>query len=217
MIVGLLAPSAGQIYLDGLNLSDSQVSKEQKRALRRRIQMVFQSPYASLNPRWRVGAILAEPLHAFNLYPGKQARADRVVELLEQVGLSATDRRKFPHEFSGGQRQRISIARALASDPEIIVCDEPTSALDVSVQAQVLNLLKRLQRTQGLTYVFISHDLAVVSSLAHRVGVLKNGQLVEEQRTQDLFDRPQTAYAQMLLKAAPKVDFSARSSNANNN
>ncbi len=209
MIVGLLPPSAGQIRLDGLDLSDPQVSQQQKRALRRRIQMVFQSPYASLNPRWRVGAILAEPLHAFALHPGKQARADRVVQLLEQVGLAAGDARKFPHEFSGGQRQRISIARALASEPEMIVCDEPTSALDVSVQAQVLNLLKRLQRDQGLTYLFISHDLAVVSCLAHRVGVLKDGRLVEEQGARDLFERPQTAYTHMLLDAAPKVAFSA--------
>lgn len=208
MVVGLLRPSAGNIYLDGQDLTDPTLSLSEKRALRRRIQMVFQSPYASLNPRWRVGAILAEPLHAFSLCPGRAAKESRVAELLEQVGMAASDARKYPHEFSGGQRQRISIARALASEPEIIICDEPTSALDVSVQAQVLNLLKQLQRDQGLTYLFISHDLAVVSTISNRIGVLKHGQLVEQQAAADLFSSPKTDYAKMLLKAAPKVSFS---------
>ena len=208
MVVGLLPPSAGRILLDGLDLRDPTLPSAQKRALRRRIQMVFQSPYASLNPRWRVGAILAEPLYAFALHSGRKAKEVRVSQLLEQVGLAASDAQKFPHEFSGGQRQRISIARALASEPDLIICDEPTSALDVSVQAQVLNLLKKLQREQGLTYLFISHDLAVVSTLAGRIGVLKNGHMVEEQDAKDLFERPKHTYTKMLLSAAPKVAFS---------
>ena len=207
MVVGLLKPSAGTIHLDGVNLNASGLSAAEQSALRRRIQMVFQSPYASLNPRWRVGAILAEPLHAFGLCPGAEAKTRRVAELLEQVGLAASDARKYPHEFSGGQRQRISIARALASEPEFIICDEPTSALDVSVQAQVLNLLKQLQKDQGLTYLFISHDLAVVSTIANRIGVLNKGKLVEEQAAIDLFKNPKEPYTQMLLKAAPKVNF----------
>ena len=207
MVVGLLPPSAGNIQLDGVDLNDATLPLSQKRALRRRIQMVFQSPYASLNPRWRVGAILTEPLHAFGLHPGAAARAARVAQLLDQVGLAASDARKFPHEFSGGQRQRISIARALASEPDIIICDEPTSALDVSVQAQVLNLLKQLQRDQGLTYLFISHDLAVVSTIAHRIGVLKDGRLEEEQEAKGLFQNPRSSYAKMLLDSAPKIAF----------
>lgn len=205
MVVGLLRPTSGTIHLDGTNLNAPGLSGAAQRALRRRIQMVFQSPYASLNPRWRVGAILAEPLHAFGLHPGAEAKAHRVAELLEQVGLSPSDARKYPHEFSGGQRQRISIARALASEPEFIICDEPTSALDVSVQAQVLNLLKQLQRDYGLTYLFISHDLAVVSTIANRIGVLNQGQLVEDQSAADFFANPNTAYAKMLLKSVPKV------------
>ena len=209
MVVGLLAPSAGNIRVDGVALNASGAGTPEQRALRRRIQMVFQSPYASLNPRWRVGAILAEPLHAFGLHPGTKAKDRRVNELLEQVGLSASDAKKYPHEFSGGQRQRISIARALASEPEFIICDEPTSALDVSVQAQVLNLLKQLQADHGLTYLFISHDLAVVSTIATRIGVLKQGQLVEDQDATAFFQQPTTDYAQMLVEAVPKVAFPA--------
>ncbi len=203
MAVGLLAPSAGTITIDGTNLNDPALDPATRTALRRRIQMVFQSPYASLNPRWRVGAILAEPLHAFGLAAGRETA--RVAELLEQVGLSETDARRFPHEFSGGQRQRISIARALASEPDFIICDEPTSALDVSVQAQVLNLLKRLQRELGLTYLFITHDLAVVATMARRIGVLQHGKLVEEQDTIALFAAPRDPYTKMLLDAAPRL------------
>ena len=169
--------------------------------------MVFQSPYASLNPRWKVGDILSEPMRAFGLIDGAKAQRSRVAELLEQVGLSESDATKYPHEFSGGQRQRISIARALASQPEVIICDEPTSALDVSVQAQVLNLLKSLQKEFGLTYLFITHDLAVVSTMANRIGVLNQGVLVEEQDTAALFADPQQDYTKMLLSAAPKIDF----------
>tara|TARA_B100000686_G_scaffold195289_1_gene202204 strand:- start:360 stop:1193 length:834 start_codon:yes stop_codon:yes gene_type:complete len=203
--VGLLGPSSGRILIDGHNLHDRGLSQAQHRRIRQRLQMVFQSPYASLNPRWRVGNILAEPLRTFSLVDGRQAEQRRVNELLEQVGLSASDARRFPHEFSGGQRQRISIARALASRPDFIVCDEPTSALDVSVQAQVLNLLKELQRDLGLTYLFITHDLAVVRVMAHRIGVLKSGQLVEEQDTATLIESPQSDYTKMLIRSAPRI------------
>jgi peptide/nickel transport system ATP-binding protein len=169
--------------------------------------MVFQSPYASLNPRWKVKDILCEPIKAFKLIENPKAQIDRVHELLEQVGLASSDANKFPHEFSGGQRQRISIARALSSEPEIIVCDEPTSALDVSVQAQVLNLLKSLQKEYALTYLFITHDLAVVSTMANKIGVLNQGKLVEEQSPEVLFSEPKNSYTKMLLNAAPKINF----------
>ena len=203
--VGLLGPSSGRILIDGHNLHDRGLSQAEHRRIRQRLQMVFQSPYASLNPRWRVGNILAEPLRTFSLVDGRQAEQKRVNELLEQVGLSVSDARRFPHEFSGGQRQRISIARALASRPDFIVCDEPTSALDVSVQAQVLNLLKELQRDLGLTYLFITHDLAVVRVMAHTIGVLKSGQLVEEQDTATLIESPKSDYTKMLIRSAPRI------------
>lgn len=203
--VGLLGPSSGRILIDGHNLHDRELSQAEHRRIRQRLQMVFQSPYASLNPRWRVGNILAEPLRTFSLVDGRQAEQNRVDELLEQVGLSASDARRFPHEFSGGQRQRISIARALASRPDFIVCDEPTSALDVSVQAQVLNLLKELQHDLRLTYLFITHDLAVVRVMAHTIGVLKSGQLVEEQDTATLIESPESDYTKMLIRSAPRI------------
>ena len=205
MAVGLLEPSSGRVLIDGQDLYDRHLSDTDNRRIRQRLQMVFQSPYASLNPRWRVGSILAEPLRVFKLVDGERAETARVQELLDQVGLSASDARRFPHEFSGGQRQRISIARALASKPDFIVCDEPTSALDVSVQAQVLNLLKRLQRDLGLTYLFITHDLAVVRVMAHRIGVLKSGKLVEEQSTAELIESPQSDYTRMLIRSAPRI------------
>ena len=205
MTVGLLRPSAGRILIDGHDLHDRSRTQAEHRKIRQRLQMVFQSPYASLNPRWRVGSILAEPLRVFGLVQSPQAEVHRIHELLEQVGLSASDAARFPHEFSGGQRQRISIARALASRPEFIVCDEPTSALDVSVQAQVLNLLKELQDDLGLTYLFITHDLAVVRVMAHRIGVLKGGRLVEEEETARLIDSPQSDYTQMLIRSAPRI------------
>ena len=203
--VGLLRPTGGSVLIDGHNLYDRTQSQLEHRRIRRRLQMVFQSPYASLNPRWRVGSILAEPLRVFSLTDSQSAESRRVHELLEQVGLSISDAHRFPHEFSGGQRQRISIARALASRPEFIVCDEPTSALDVSVQAQVLNLLKRLQNDLGLTYLFITHDLAVVRVMAHRIGVLKSGRLIEEQSTESLIESPQSEYTKMLIRSAPRI------------
>jgi peptide/nickel transport system ATP-binding protein len=169
------------------------------------MQMIFQDPYASLNPRWRVAGIIAEPMRA----KGREARG-RAEELLRQVGLAASDAEKYPHEFSGGQRQRISIARALAGEPEFLVCDEPTSALDVSVQAQILNLMKDLQRRFGLTYLFISHDLAVVYHVSTRVGVMYLGRIVEEAATRELFERPRHPYTRMLLDAIPDLEMSGR-------
>jgi peptide/nickel transport system ATP-binding protein len=169
-----------------------------------RVQMVFQDPYASLNPRWRIGRTIAEPLLFQRLRPAEQAPA-RVAELLQRVGLSAADAEKYPHEFSGGQRQRISIARALAGEPDFLVCDEPTSALDVSVQAQILNLLKRLEAEDGLTSLFISHNLAVVRFVSTTVGVMYLGRLVEVAPTETLFDAPRHPYTQLLLAAIPRV------------
>lgn len=205
LAAGLLRPTTGVVEIDGQRFDNPKLSRVGVRALRRRIQMVFQSPYASLNPRWRVGSILAEPLRAFELRNNEQAQRTRVSELLTQVGLAESDAEKYPHEFSGGQRQRIAIARALASEPEFIICDEPTSALDVSVQAQVLNLLKDLQRDMGLTYLFITHDLAVVATVADQIGVLQSGELLEEQDRKSLFLNPQHAYTKMLLNSAPRL------------
>ena len=181
------------------------------------MQMIFQDPFASLNPRWRVGDIIAEPIRAFGLRAtpapaasGKRAIRARVVELLELVGLHPADARKFPHEFSGGQRQRIAIARALAAHPDFIVCDEPTSALDVSIQAQILNLMRDLQEQLGLTYLLITHNLAVVRFMATRVGVMYLGRLVEIGETEALFARPRHPYTRMLLDAVPDLAMSGR-------
>jgi peptide/nickel transport system ATP-binding protein len=182
--------------------------------VRKRMQMIFQDPYASLNPRWRVSDIIAEPIRTHKLIGGERAILLRVGELLEQVRLSAADGRKFPHEFSGGQRQRISIARALASNPDFLVCDEPTSALDVSVQAQILNLMKDLQRSLGLTYLFISHDLAVVYHISDYVGVMYLGRLVEWADARSLFHRPQHPYTRMLLEAIPDLAMTGKSRKA---
>ena len=206
MAVGLLKPTTGTITFDGNNLNSSILSHQKSQKIRRRIQMIFQSPYASLNPRWKVGAILAEPIKVFGLSGTRKEEESRVFELLDQVGLSKTDAMRYPHEFSGGQRQRISIARALASKPEVIICDEPTSALDVSVQAQVLNLLKNLQREFSLTYLFITHDLAVVSTMANKIGVLYQGRLIEEQYPEKLFSQPQHEHTKMLIASAPQLN-----------
>ena len=204
MIVGLERPDRGRIGIDGRTVFDEVNGQSQDNSLRQKLQMVFQSPYSSLNPRWRVGDILMEPIRAFGLIGDPSAQQRRVKELLDQVGLSAPDAARYPHEFSGGQRQRISIARALASNPQFIVCDEPTSALDVSVQAQVLNLLKMLQRELQLTYLFISHDMAVVRVMAHRIGVLKDGKLVEENEAGALIETPQQPYTRMLMDSTPR-------------
>src|SRR5690606_10443586 len=172
---------------------------------RQMVQMIFQDPYASLNPRWRVGDIIAEPMRALKLVSNKSEAEDRVADLLTRVRLDPISMRKFPHEFSGGQRQRIAIARALSSQPEFIVCDEPTSALDVSVQAQVLDLMRGLQDEFGLTYLLISHNLAVVRQMADDVGVMHNGKLVEQGPVDEIFDSPQDEYTRMLLNAVPDI------------
>ncbi|MEM8657364.1 MAG: oligopeptide/dipeptide ABC transporter ATP-binding protein [Pseudomonadota bacterium] len=200
MVVGLLAPSEGSVEIAGVDLHrEGDAAKIDK--VRSDIQMIFQSPYASLNPRWKVRDIIAEPVAARG---GDTAGLSE--GLLVQVGLAAADADKFPHEFSGGQRQRICIARALASNPKLIVCDEPTSALDVSVQAQVLNLMSDLQENLGLTYLFITHDLTVVQHMADTVGVLYLGRLVEEAPRDVLFETPRHPYTQMLFEAAPRID-----------
>ncbi len=192
LIVGLYAPSAGRVEFTG-----------------RRLQMIFQDPYASLNPRWRVRDIVAEPILVLGLEK-KENLKKRVDGLLAQVGLSPEDGGRYPHEFSGGQRQRISIARALAGEPDLLVCDEPTSALDVSVQAQILNLMSELQKRLGLTYLFISHNLAVVSQVADRVGVMYLGRLVELAGAAELFARPRHPYTRMLLDAVPDLALSGK-------
>src|SRR5258706_5791619 len=209
LIVGLYAPSRGRIEFDGVQISDPQ-ARVATAKLRRRMQMIFQDPYASLNPRWRVRDIVAEPIRVLGLADDEAAITSRVAALLKQVGLAPEDGEKYPHEFSGGQRQRISIARALSGRPEFLVCDEPTSALDVSVQAQILNLMTELQARLGLTYLFISHNLAVVSHVADRVGVMYLGRLVEIAEAEELFARPKHPYTRMLLDAVPDLDLSGR-------
>ncbi|WJR80580.1 oligopeptide/dipeptide ABC transporter ATP-binding protein [Bradyrhizobium sp. NP1] len=209
MVVGLLPPSSGEVIIDGVSMSSARQAQARQR-LRRRIQMVFQDPYASLNPRFRVDAIVAEPIRAFNLIQGERAIRERVGELLSLVGLHPDDGVKYPHEFSGGQRQRIAIARALASEAEFIVCDEPTSALDVSVQAQILNLMRDLQDKFGLTYLFISHNLAVVRHMANRIGVMYLGRIVEIAEGRALFAGPRMPYTKMLLGAVPDLAMSGR-------
>ena len=192
LIVGLYAPSEGSIAFRG-----------------RRMQMIFQDPYASLNPRWRVNKIVAEPLGFIGNFSNKETQ-ERVGKLLAQVGLAPEDGDKYPHEFSGGQRQRISIARALAGEPDLLVCDEPTSALDVSVQAQILNLMGELQQRLGLTYLFISHNLAVVSQIADRVGVMYLGRIVELATARQIFARPRHPYTRMLLDAVPDLSMTGK-------
>ena len=208
LVVGLYRPTSGRVLFDGLELT-ALPAAERARS-RRRMQMIFQDPYASLNPRWRVRDIVAEPLRAFGLANGRAEMAERVGALLTQVGLAAADGEKYPHEFSGGQRQRISIARALSSNPEFLVCDEPTSALDVSVQAQILNLMRELQEELGLTYLFISHNLAAVRHISDRVGVMYLGRIVEIAGSETLFSRPRHPYTQMLLDAIPDLAMSGR-------
>ncbi len=206
LLVGLYAPTRGRVRFEGVDTA----THPDKRALHRRMQMIFQDPYASLNPRWKVLDIVAEPLREHGLIQGPDALQARVQELLLSVGMAAADIEKFAHQFSGGQRQRISIARALATQPEFLVCDEPTSALDVSVQAQVLNIMKDLQRERGLTYLFISHNLAVVRHVADQVGVMYLGRLVELADKRDLFGAPRHPYTRMLLDAIPDIHMSGR-------
>jgi peptide/nickel transport system ATP-binding protein len=208
VLVGLYAPSKGRVEFFGRDLREMNTAAG--RSLRQKLQMIFQDPYASLNPRWRVADIIAEPLKAHGLMSDSQQITGRVDELLGLVRLSPADKVKYPHQFSGGQRQRISIARALATNPEFLVCDEPTSALDVSVQAQVLNLMKDLQRDLGLTYLFISHNLAVVHHISDRVGVMYLGRIVELAPKARLFSAPRHPYTRMLLDAIPDLDMTGR-------
>ncbi|KIT15091.1 ABC transporter ATP-binding protein [Jannaschia aquimarina] len=199
MIAGLYPLDGGEVIFDGTPIS------EDPEAFRRQVQMIFQDPYSSLNPRHRVDRIVAEPALHLGVIPKENVKA-RVAELLDRVGLGAEAGLKYPHEFSGGQRQRISIARALATQPRFLICDEPTSALDVSIQAQILNILKDLQEHLGLTMLFISHDLPVVRQMCDRVGVLKGGQLVEVQETGRLFEAPDHPYTKELIRLMPKTD-----------
>jgi len=208
LIVGLYALSRGRIEFDGLDLAAPGTDAA---ALRQRMQMIFQNPYANLNPRWRVRDIVAEPIRVLRLAATPEAERERVAELLRQVGLAGDDGEKYPHEFSGGQRQRISIARALSGNPEFLVCDEPTSALDVSVQAQILNLMSELQERLGLTYLFISHNLAVVSHIADRVGVMYLGRVVELAEAERLFAAPRHPYTRMLMDAIPDLEMTGKS------
>jgi peptide/nickel transport system ATP-binding protein len=209
MIVGLLEPTAGSVSIDGIDMW-APVRTVERQKLRRRLQMIFQDPYASLNPRWRVERIIADPIRAFGLAKDPAEVSHRVGDLLRLVGLDPADGAKYPHEFSGGQRQRICIARALSSNPEFIVCDEPTSALDVSVQAQILNLMRDLQDRFGLSYLFISHNLAVVRHMATRIGVMYLGRIVEMAAAADLFAAPRHPYTRMLMDALPDLGMSGR-------
>jgi oligopeptide transport system ATP-binding protein len=203
-ILRLIEPSSGEVWFKGADVR--QMNGTALRALRRDMQIIFQDPYASLNPRLTVGAIIGEALIIHDLAKSQRALEERVVQLLETVGLQADHMRRFPHEFSGGQRQRIGIARALALHPSLIVCDEPVSALDVSVQAQVINLLGDLQREFGLSYLFVAHDLAVVEHISHRIAVMYLGKIVELADKRALFTRPQHPYTEALLSAVPVPD-----------
>lgn len=198
-IMGLYTPTAGQVFLKGRQLDLSKGSS-------RHIQMIFQDPYASLNPRMTVAELIAEPLRIYNIYQDKVKENNRVYELLDMVGLSREQANRFPHEFSGGQRQRIGIARALALNPELVICDEPISALDVSIQAQIVNLMSRLQKELGLTYLFIAHDLAMIKYISHRVAVMYMGEIMELAEAESLYANPLHPYTKSLLAAIPVPD-----------
>lgn len=207
-ILRLLEPTSGEIYFEGVNVPE--LNKNDMRALRRRMQIIFQDPYSSLNPRMTVGAMLDEALKIHKLASGDGAKR-RIAELLELVGLAPEHARRYPHEFSGGQRQRIGVARALAVSPKLIVADEPVSALDVSIQAQIINLLQDLQERLGLTYLFIAHDLSVVEHISDRVAVMYLGKLMEIGPSDNLYAAPRHPYTQALLSAVPVPDPSRKS------
>ena len=202
-VLRLLEPTDGGIKFEGQEITE--VDKGEMRALRRQMQIIFQDPYASLNPRMTVGSIIGEPLEIHKIARGS-AKEDQVASLLQKVGLRAEDMRKYPHEFSGGQRQRIGIARALGLNPKLIVCDEPVSALDVSIQAQVINLLEDLQEEFSLSYLFIAHNLNVVEHISDRVAVMYLGKIVELASDTDLYNNPQHPYTEALLSAVPLPD-----------
>jgi oligopeptide transport system ATP-binding protein len=203
-VIRLLDPTSGKVTFNGQDITTIQGSD--LRVLRRKLQIIFQDPYASLNPRMTIGAIIEEPLIIHNLFKSEKQRKDRVHELIDLVGLRSEHLSRYPHEFSGGQRQRVGIARALAVEPELIICDEPVSALDVSIQAQVINLLMELQKKLGLTYIFIAHDLKVVEHVSNRVAVMYLGKIVEMAEAQELYVHPQHPYTRALLSAIPVPD-----------
>jgi len=204
LMLRLVEPTFGRVLFDGSDITH--VSQRTLRPLRRRMQIIFQDPYSSLNPRMTVGEIVGEALTIHRLVKTRAEEETRIVELLERVGMRADALNRYPHEFSGGQRQRIGIARALAVEPEFIVCDEPISALDVSIQAQIINLLLELQETMGLAYLFVSHDLAVVQHVSHRVAVMYLGKIVERAPAEQLYREPRHPYTRALLAAAPRPD-----------
>lgn len=203
-IMGLYDRTDGEVIYDGTNVHG--LDDQGKIAFYRRMQMIFQDPYASLNPRSTVKEVIAEPMEVHGLFQSKKERQERVYQLLEEVGLNRDHADRYPHEFSGGQRQRIGIARALALEPDFIIADEPISALDVSVQAQVVNLLKELQQEKGLTFLFIAHDLSMVKQISDRIGVMYLGNLVELTKSEKLYDNPLHPYTQALLSAIPIPD-----------
>lgn len=204
-IIGLYEATDGEVLFNGLSVHRKKSAKEAKE-LKRKMQMIFQDPYASLNPRMTVADIIAEGIDIHGLASSKEERMNRVYELLETVGLNREHANRYPHEFSGGQRQRIGIARALAVEPEFIIADEPISALDVSIQAQVVNLMKKLQREKGLTYLFIAHDLSMVKYISDRIGVMYFGKMVELADAEELYRNPIHPYTKSLLSAIPHPD-----------
>ena len=203
-VIRLIEPTEGKVILDGQDFT-SLKGKELQEA-RDKIKLIFQAPYASLNPRMTVKDIIAEPIDIAKCYKTKEERDARVVEVMKQVGLNLDYMYRYPHEFSGGQRQRISIARTLALNPEFIVCDEPISALDVSIQAQIINLLKNIQKELGIAYLFIAHDLSMVKHISDRIGVMYLGHLVEEGDSKELYANPMHPYTKALLSAVPIPD-----------
>lgn len=201
-LIHLYEPTGGTVTFDGIRI-DEKLQKQERQALTKRMQMIFQDPYSSLNPRRKILDIVAEGIDAHHLAASREERTEKVMALLKRVGLQEEHADRFPHEFSGGQRQRVGIARALAVDPEFIVCDEPISALDVSIQAQVVNLLEELQEERNLTYLFIAHDLSMVRHISRRIGVMYLGSLVELADSEELFENPLHPYTKALLSAIP--------------
>jgi oligopeptide transport system ATP-binding protein len=207
-IMRLVEPTAGDVFLDGEDIT--RMNGSALRSRRRKFQMIFQDPFGSLNPRMTVEQIVGEALDIHQLTDSSSARQKRISELLRDVGLDPVYAQRYPHEFSGGQRQRIGIARALAVEPELIICDEPVSALDVSVQAQIINLLRDLQQQRGIAYLFVAHDLAVVEHISHRVMVMYLGKIVETAEAKSIIRDPQHPYTQALISAIPEVDYDSK-------